>query len=147
MARAARFGRVPAILALAVGCGSLLATAAGQQPRSADAQAGSDVFRLYCASCHGKGGKGDGAIASYLRKPPPDLTLIAKRNGGTFPAEQVFQIVDGRKPVKGHGGGDMPVWGDAFSRSAEGGDPDAVKQKIEALVKHLESIQERSPGP
>jgi mono/diheme cytochrome c family protein len=146
MAGRARFGRIPATLALIIGCGSLLATAARQQPTTADAQAGGDVFRLYCASCHGKGGKGDGAIASYLRRPPPDLTLIAKRNGGTFPADQVFKIIDGREPVKGHGGGDMPVWGDAFTRSSEGADPASVKQKIESLVKHLESMQERSPG-
>jgi hypothetical protein len=37
----------------------------------------------------------------------------------------------------------MPVWGDAFRKSAAGGDDEAVKQRIQQLVKYLESIQER----
>jgi len=29
-------------------------------------------------------------------------------------------IIDGRHPVPGHGGPDMPVWGDAFKRAGIG---------------------------
>ena len=104
---------------------------------------GGDVFRTYCVVCHGASGKGDGPLASGLRKPPADLTLFTKNNQGTYPKELVAKIIDGREPVKGHGGGDMPVWGDAFSRSQENADPESVKQKIQSLVDYIESIQQK----
>jgi hypothetical protein len=60
-----------------------------------------------------------------------------------FPVERVFQLIDGRQVVKAHGDSQMPVWGDGFSKSVTGADEAAIKAKIEALVKYLESIQER----
>jgi mono/diheme cytochrome c family protein len=104
---------------------------------------GSTLFRTYCASCHGESGRGNGAVAIFLRKRPADLTQIAKLNKGTFPADRVYQQIDGRKGVKAHGESQMPVWGDAFSRTATDADEAAVKEKIEALVDHLASIQEK----
>jgi mono/diheme cytochrome c family protein len=102
---------------------------------------GDALFKTYCASCHGKAAKGDGPLAESLRFRPADLTLISKRNGGKFDADKVYRIIDGRDPVKGHGGTDMPVWGDAFKRSVEGYSEDAVKARIQALVEYLKSIQ------
>jgi mono/diheme cytochrome c family protein len=99
---------------------------------------GGTTFQLYCASCHGPSAKGDGPLASLMTKRPADLTQIAKRNAGTFSSEQVARIIDGRRPVKGHGGGDMPVWGDAFAKS---GDVAQVDERIRRLVIYLESIQ------
>ncbi len=106
---------------------------------------GSYLFGLYCASCHGTSAKGDGPLADSFRKRPPDLTQFSKQNKGVFPSELVGKIIDGRQPVKGHGGPNMPVWGDAFSRAREDADPESVKQKIQAIVDHLATIQER-PG-
>jgi mono/diheme cytochrome c family protein len=83
------------------------------------APSGIDTFNSYCATCHGTGGKGDGPLASSLRTRPPDLTLLAARNGGKFDPDQVAQIIDGRNPVKGHGGGEMPVWGEIFAKSID----------------------------
>jgi hypothetical protein len=60
-----------------------------------------------------------------------------------FPSELVFRTIDGKKPVRGHGGPDMPVWADAFARSRHGGDDEKVKQMIQSLVDFLESIQAR----
>jgi hypothetical protein len=37
----------------------------------------------------------------------------------------------------------MPVWGDVFSQSLTRADDAVVRQKIDALVKYLQSIQER----
>jgi mono/diheme cytochrome c family protein len=105
---------------------------------------GSDVFKTYCAACHGQNAKGDGPLADNLRVRPPDLTLIAKRMGGTFPADKVRRIIDGRNPVKGHGGPDMPVWGDAFKSSREGFSEEAVKARIDAVTQHLAEIQEKA---
>jgi nucleotide-binding universal stress UspA family protein/mono/diheme cytochrome c family protein len=105
--------------------------------------AGGELFRTYCAACHGTAARGDGPVASAMSRKPADLTEIAKRNGGMFPAELVFRTIDGKNPVRGHGGPDMPVWGDAFARSRDGGDPAKVKTMIQSLVDYLESIQAR----
>ncbi len=105
---------------------------------------GGEVFRTYCASCHGTSARGDGPLASAMKRKPANLTEIAKRNGGVFPSEIVFRTIDGRQPVRGHGGPDMPVWGDAFSRSREAGDAERVKAVIQSLVDYLDSLQLRS---
>jgi mono/diheme cytochrome c family protein len=103
--------------------------------------AGSYTFRTYCATCHGKEAKGDGPLAESLRFRPSDLTLLARRNGGTYPAETVYRTIEGRKPVKGHGGPDMPVWGDAFKNVESGFSEEKVKERINGLVEFLKSIQ------
>lgn len=102
---------------------------------------GSELFRTYCATCHGTGAKGDGPLAEMLKKRPADLTVFARTNGGTFPADMVGKIIDGRQPVQGHGGKDMPVWGDAFRESTGGSDEASIKARIDALVRHLETLQ------
>ena len=104
---------------------------------------GGEVFRTYCASCHGTSARGDGPLASSMTRKPANLTEIAKRNGGQFPSEIVFKTIDGRQRVRGHGGPDMPVWGDAFSKSREAGDADRVKAVIQSLVDYLDSLQLR----
>ena len=57
---------------------------------------GSTLYRTYCASCHGTGGRGDGPVAQHLKKPPANLTQIAVRNNGVFEAAKVGQFIDGR---------------------------------------------------
>jgi len=104
---------------------------------------GGEIFRTYCATCHGTSARGDGPLASSMTRKPANLAEIAKRNGGQYPSELVYKTIDGRQPVRGHGGPDMPVWGDAFSKSREAGDADRVKSVIQSLVDYLESIQLR----
>lgn len=103
---------------------------------------GATTFETYCATCHGKTGVGDGPLASQLKFAPADLTQIARRNGGRFPFDQVAKSIDGREPVKGHGGAGMPVWGDAFLDSREGFSAAKVKDKIKELTQYLASLQE-----
>jgi nucleotide-binding universal stress UspA family protein len=123
----------------------LINSAAAQEPPQEYRQAtvGREVFRTYCASCHGTNGQGDGPLASAMTRKPANLTEIAKRNGGQFPTEMVFRTIDGRQPVRGHGGPDMPVWGDVFTRTRDAGDAERVKLVIDSLVKFLDSIQLR----
>jgi mono/diheme cytochrome c family protein len=102
---------------------------------------GAYTFRTWCASCHGVDAKGEGPLAENLRFHPPDLTRIAKRHGGEFPTEQVIQIVDGRKPLKGHGGSDMPIWGDTFRNAETGYDEANVRAKIRGVVDYLKTLQ------
>jgi mono/diheme cytochrome c family protein len=124
----------------------VLATAAitSAQPTAdtAAANSGGELFVTYCASCHGITGRGNGPAAEELRRPPADLTQFAKHNGGIFNGAKVHSIVDGRA-VKAHGSMEMPVWGDAF-KWREGLPEEAIKRRIEALVRYLESIQERA---
>ena len=104
---------------------------------------GAGIYKTYCAVCHGKGARGDGPLAANLRHAPPDLTALAKRNAGKFDDARVYRMIDGRDPLKGHGGADMPIWGDAFKRSSEGNSEKAVKERIDALVVHLKSRQRK----
>ena len=131
-------------LAIAVVIG--VATASAQDPAAArptTTEHGSTVFRTYCASCHGESAQGDGPLAAALRRRPPDLTAIAARHDGAFPTEKVYRIIDGRERVPGHGGPDMPVWGDAFLRSSESATKETVSARIRRLVEYLDSIQRR----
>jgi universal stress protein A len=135
-----------AVGAVAVFAALLLAPAmaAAQEPAAMkQTTPGAEVFRTYCAACHGTAARGDGPLASSMNRKPANLTEIAKRNGGVFPSDLVFRTIDGRQPVRGHGGPDMPVWGDAFTRSREAGDAVRVKQVIQSLVDYLESLQLR----
>ena len=104
--------------------------------------AGRHLFATYCASCHGVTGRGNGPAAEELRRRPADLTQLAKRNGGVFNGARIHGIVDGRA-VKAHGTMEMPVWGDAF-KWREGLPEAGIKDRIDALVRYLESIQERA---
>lgn len=105
------------------------------------APSGERLYRTYCAVCHGPDARGRGPLASSLRVAPTDLTQLARRSGGTFPRLTVTRSIDGRDTVRGHGSGDMPVWGDAFERSVDAG-PDAVRARIEALVSYLAGVQD-----
>jgi mono/diheme cytochrome c family protein len=102
---------------------------------------GPDVFAFYCAPCHGRDGKGGGPVARALKSQPPDLTQIARRNGGNFPKRRVENYVTNGdvNPIAAHGTADMPVWGPTF----RGLDPSdsRVKVRIANLVAYVESIQ------
>jgi len=121
--------------------GVLTAGAAFAQDQPLPVLFGSATYRSHCASCHGTDARGEGPLADRLRVRPPDLTLLARRNGGPYPADKVHRIIDGRDPVKGHGGPDMPIWGDAFKNTSEGYSEDRVKERIEGLVEYLRSLQ------
>lgn len=108
-------------------------------------------FLNSCASCHGADAKGAGFLTQVFRGiDPGDLTLLAADNGGTFPLERVFAVIDGREEVAAHGPRKMPVWGDRYmNRTMSEWGPDElnelrVRNRIYALVHYLQSIQ--TPG-
>jgi mono/diheme cytochrome c family protein len=111
--------------------------------QSAASPDGAALYTTHCASCHGRSGRGDGPVAEFLKVPPADLTQIVKYARGAFPAAQLTRIIDGRQVVRAHGDSKMPVWGDAFSHSLTRTDDAEVRQKIDALVRYLQTIQER----
>ncbi len=102
---------------------------------------GQEMFRSYCASCHGLDGKGKGPAASALKKQPPDLTLLSKKYGGKFPRSTVSSVIEGTDFITDHGSRDMPIWGDAFR--IENHDESMVKMKVRNLTVYIESIQQK----
>jgi mono/diheme cytochrome c family protein len=136
-----------AALLLITGSGSVGAaqTAAPKTPGLVVASmVGRDLFEFYCSSCHGRDGKGGGHAASALKVPPPDLTILAQRNHGTFPTDKVAAFIkgEGRLSSPAHGSWEMPVWGPIFKGLDN---RDAVNAaRIENLVKYIASIQAKA---
>jgi mono/diheme cytochrome c family protein len=100
---------------------------------------GVDIYRAYCASCHGAQGKGDGPVAPALTTKIPDLTTIAQRNGGVFPTNRVRKIIAGEEQILGHGSREMPVWGPIFHQVER--DRDYGEVRLQNVTDYLKSIQ------
>lgn len=141
-----RYRLAVSILIVMVGFGFL---ASGQEQPKANKEgppmtasaAGQEVFRAYCASCHGLDGKGKGPTAPALKKQPPDLTLLSKKNGGKFPRDTVSSVIEGNDFITDHGSRDMPIWGDAFR--VVNRDESMVRIKVRNLTTFIESIQQK----
>ncbi len=103
---------------------------------------GKEMFMSYCTSCHGKDAKGDGPAASALKQAPADLTMLAKRSGGKYPADKVTSILRGQTQLMAHGDQEMPVWGPVFWKMSQGHE-EQLQMRIANLNKYLESIQEK----
>jgi mono/diheme cytochrome c family protein len=116
------------------------------QEASNPAISGEADFNMYCASCHGEDGKGDGPKAFGLSKPVPDITTLTQRYG-SFPADRLARLIDGRDIVEGHGDREMPVWGVWFKEEAAAelggaeGDEGSVQRRVENLIGHIETLQ------
>lgn len=140
------FVRVATAACAAVVSAMVFTAAEGGPARTSPAREapdGASLFKAHCASCHGVSGRGDGAVARFLRLPPANLTRISARNDGAFPADRVARVIDGRQIVRTHGDSTMPVWGPIFARSPIVGDEAVVEARVRALVQYLESIQEK----
>jgi len=105
-----------------------------------DPSSGKEMYTQYCASCHGMDGKGDGPAAPALKMSATNLTTLAAKNGGTFPAAHIAAIIQGDSMTPAHGSKDMPVWGPIF-RSMGGHSQAQVQLRIRNLTNYLESIQ------
>jgi len=103
---------------------------------------GPNLYKAYCAVCHGPNGKGDGPMAKSLKTAPSDLTRISSRNNGMFPLAKVRRIISGEEPRSaGHGTREMPTWGPIFSQVAW--DQDLGRVRVDNLARYLESLQDK----
>jgi mono/diheme cytochrome c family protein len=100
---------------------------------------GPDLYRAYCAVCHGTAGHGDGPMASKLKEKVPDLTILAKNHKGQFPAAHLRKTIEGTDTATSHGTRAMPIWGPIFHQVED--DKDFGYVRVENLLKYLESIQ------
>ena len=100
---------------------------------------GHDIFLDRCSACHGEDAKGNGPAVSALKIAPGDLTLLAKKNGGTFPKERVKNIVGDWVDITAHGSRETPIWGNLFH--ARPADQQRAADRLKSLISYLESIQ------
>lgn len=101
---------------------------------------GKELFRAYCASCHGLDGKGGGPVAAALKSPIPDLTNLTKRKGGKFPGADLEKLILGEAvPAAAHGSREMPVWGPVFRRVEN--DQDLGLVRVRRVVEFIQGLQ------
>ena len=99
------------------------------------------LFARYCADCHGPGGHGDGPGAAGLQPPPADLTR------STLSRSELIRVIDGRRPLKGHGSGSMPAWGPIFSNQAGATGQRTSEMRVEALADEVLRMREGAGKP
>ena len=55
---------------------------------------GEQMYKQYCATCHGADARGNGPLAVMLKTPPPDLTTLSRRHAGKFPYDYVADVIE-----------------------------------------------------
>ncbi len=127
----------------AVVVGVLLCTAPAWAANPQALEAGKRLYIKYCATCHGRDGKGVGPLAGTLKTKPQDLTMLAKTHGGKFPYMEVLDILDGATPYPAHGSSEMPAWGETFQSDEPGvaGDQARVRGQLMLLTDYLRTLQ------
>jgi mono/diheme cytochrome c family protein len=104
------------------------------------AASGKEMYTQYCAPCHGTDGKGTGPAASAMKAPPTDLTQLAKKHDGKYPADHVAAVLRFGSGPGAHGSADMPVWGPLF-KSLDKFHDTTVQQRVSNLVAYIETLQ------
>ncbi len=102
---------------------------------------GVDLYMRYCATCHGKDGKGGGPVAAALKTSPTDLTRLTASNGGKFPVGAIRETLGGGSSAPAHGSPEMPIWGPVFR--AMSSDQNIAKLRVDNLLRYLETIQKQ----
>jgi mono/diheme cytochrome c family protein len=115
-----------------------------QNDRMPDRTDGEAFYVANCASCHGTTGQGDGPGAAGLAKPPTDLTMLARKNGGTFPQARALSYIYG-DPDNGHLARVMPQFGGAMAEDLVPLEVEGIltptPRELAGLLFYLESIQ------
>jgi mono/diheme cytochrome c family protein len=119
---------------------------AGQQnaakqapPAPATAISGAELYAQRCSTCHGNDLKGNGPFPPPYRTPP-DLTTLARRHGGKFPAVYVSNVLRNGVKLPAHGPAEMPVWGTDFEATDQL-DKAQVSLRIKSLTGYIKSLQ------
>jgi high-affinity iron transporter len=109
-------------------------SAAAQSPaETADPTVGKEKYRLFCASCHGASGDGQGPASKGLLPPPGDFRLGKFRYGSSD--RDLFEVISDGAASKG-GSGLMSGWSAVLSESDRW-----------ALVRHVRSFAKRPALP
>lgn len=142
----------------------LLVAGAWSDAWAQDVAPGRTEFLAHCASCHGADGKGHPAESAQASSPT-DLTAIARRTGGVFSRQAVYEMIDGRRAIRSHHSA-MPIWGCRYADdpvprrkkkrfrgyqqkplelllNLSCDSEEAIQARIRAVVEYLETIQQR----
>jgi mono/diheme cytochrome c family protein len=111
-------------------------------PSQSQPDSGKQMYKDYCAACHGIDGKGNGPVVESLKAAPPDLTTMAKRYGEKSVVPKVTFILNSGTQSKTHGTPEMPIWGSVFSRLSHHNDQ-VVLLRIHNLAEYVDSIQQK----
>ncbi len=88
----------------------VLAGASGTlaQADKADPAKGKPIYALYCVTCHGESGDGQGPVGKTLNPPPRDFTKGDFKYGGGD--KEIFEVISNGAASKG-GSPLMAPWG------------------------------------
>ncbi len=91
----------------------------GASHAAGDLAAGQTTFTMFCASCHGDGGKGDGPVGQVLQPPPRDLSLgdfaFDTDGDGTAGTDTDLMNVISNGAAEYGGSDQMAPWGASLS--------------------------------
>lgn len=123
---------------------SLLVTGFGLVACQMPGPSGAHLYAGNCAQCHGAALAGDGPIADELAVQAPDLTWLARDNGGVFPMLDVIAQIHGY-PGRYHRGL-MPEFAPELSAqttfwTAPDGGEHVVPTAILRIARYVESKQ------
>jgi mono/diheme cytochrome c family protein len=108
-------------------------------PAPAASASGAELYAQRCSACHGNDLKGNGPFPPPYRTPP-DLTTLARRHGGKFPAAYVSNVLRNGVKLPAHGPAEMPVWGTDLG-APDQSDKAQVKFRIKSLTSYIKSMQ------
>jgi mono/diheme cytochrome c family protein len=124
-----------------VGLALLLVPVLGAKKNPSTGPSGRDIYMDRCGACHGEDAKGSGPAAGALAVVPANLTTLAQRNGGVFPADYVKKVVGDWVEIRAHGSREMPIWGELFHPKSAAGQQ-AADEQFEKLAAFLKSVQQ-----
>jgi mono/diheme cytochrome c family protein len=75
---------------------------------AADAASGAKVYKMYCETCHGPAGAGDGAVGKTLTPPPRNFQTGDFKYGGKD--QDIYDVISNGAASKG-GSPLMAPWG------------------------------------
>jgi len=140
----------PSSLPLLCVSAAVWALTPGASAQTVEVDYGKAEYTANCAGCHGPTGKGDGHFKEFLTRAPSDLTRLTKTNGGAFPAQRVYDVIDGAKVVAGHGTREMPIWGASYRAQGAAQSPGMsinaqayARTRINLLVDYVYRLQEK----
>jgi mono/diheme cytochrome c family protein len=109
--------------------------------KQTNAASGKEMYTQYCAPCHGVDGAGKGPAAPAMKSQPTDLTQLARKHDGQYPANTVAGVLKfGSGANAAHGSADMPIWGPLF-QSLDKYHDSVVQQRISNIVTYIETLQ------
>jgi len=91
-----------------------LLLASGATAQDGDAAKGKQIYELYCVTCHGPLGDGQGPVGKGLNPPPRDFTKADFKYGGTD--QDIFDVISTGGAAKG-GSPLMAPWGQVITEA------------------------------